>query len=342
MFLIWLVIFSSGRPFFMTDFNGIVIHCIFYKSINVMKCYLSLKAVLGMVVCIAVGSAHALAEGNSSFTEMPKSCQNIPPEQLTFELPLFIKNLSPIEQQKIRLILDDARTQACILQMQYDSLIQQVIAMLFENNSIPDEQLKAFNDQLVSLMQDKIGNRVATISEIQKTVSAKEWQAQMVAYTQSITVKNEFEKQQLELQRSYGVLIDGNTQSEPTTTALMPSSVCVETHPKIKIVEQLISKLSLTNAQDGQFRNLMRQQEKDSCATRQGIRNLSEQLLKMLPISSDIVKEKEYQPLLKQLIANEYLLENSQIDTISSLFKFLTVEQKTQLREQYMLVKGVL
>lgn len=315
---------------------------ILHKSIKPMTYYFNLKHYIFVISCLVMGAGNALAEEASSFTEMPKTCQSIPPEQLTFELPLFIKNLSSVEQQKIHAILDDARTQACILQMQYDSLIQQVIAMLFENNSIPDEQLKAFNDQLVSLMQGKIDNRVATVFEIQKTVSAKEWQAQMVAYIKSITVKNEFAKQQSELQRSYDVLIDGNTQSEPTTTALMPSSVCVETHPKIKLVEQLISKLSLTNAQDGQIRSLMRQQERKSCAARQDIRNLSEKLLKMLPISSDVAKKKQYQLLLKQLITNEYLLENNQIYTISSLFQLLTVEQKTQLREQYMLVKGVL
>lgn len=307
-----------------------------------MKYCQCLKISFLITFCIMVGSSNVLAEDSSSFTAMPKSCQSIQSEQLTFELPFFTQKLNSVQQQKIRLILDDARTQECILQMQYDSLIQQVIAMLFENDHISGEQLKAFNDQFISLTQNRIDNRVKTVSEIQKVISVKEWQAQLLAYTQSITVKNAFVKQQSELQRSYDILIDGNVKSELTTTALMPPSVCAETHPKIKIVEQLLSKLSLTNAQEGQFRNLMRQQERDGCATRQNIRNLSDQLLKMLPISSGAIKEKQYQSLLKQLITNEYLLENSQIHTISSLFQLLTVEQKTQLREQYMLVKGVL
>lgn len=307
-----------------------------------MKHYQRLKNSFWIIACIAVGSGNALAEESSSFEEIPKSCQSIPLEQLTFELPFVVQKLSFVEQQKIREILDGARTQACILQMQYDSLIQQVIVTLFENNSTSEEQLKLFTDQLVSLTQNRIDNRIVTVSSIQKIVSAKEWQALLLAYTRSIIVKNAFEKQQSELQHSYDVLIDGNTQSEPTTTALMPSSICVETHLKVKIVEQLISKLSLTNTQEEQFRSLMRQQERDSCAARQGIRNLSEQLLKMLPISSDSIKDKQYQSLLKQLITNEYIIENSQIQTISSLFQLLTVEQKTRLKEQYMLVKGVL
>lgn len=307
-----------------------------------MKHYQRLKNSFWIIACIAVGSGNALAEESSSFEEIPKSCQSIPLEQLTFELPFVVQKLSFVEQQKIREILDGARTQACILQMQYDSLIQQVIATLFENDSTSEEQLKLFTDQLVSLTQNRIDNRIVTVSSIQKIVSAKEWQALLLAYTRSIIVKNAFEKQQSELQRSYDMLIDRNAQSELSTTALMHRSVCVEMHPKIRILEQLLSKMSLTNTQEGQFRKLMRQQETDNCAARQGIRNLSEQLLKILPISSDAIKEKQYQFLFKQLIVKEYSLENDQIHTISSLFQLLTVEQKTQLREQYMLIKGVL
>ncbi|OUI78977.1 hypothetical protein HK18_06230 [Commensalibacter intestini] len=307
-----------------------------------MKHYQRLKNSFWIIACIAVGSGNALAEESSSFEEIPKSCQSIPLEQLTFELPFVVQKLSFVEQQKIRKILDGARTQACILQMQYDSLIQQVIATLFENDSTSEEQLKLFTDQLVSLTQNRIDNRIVTVSSIQKIVSVKEWQALLLAYTQSIIVKNAFEKQQSELQRSYDLLIDGNAQSELSTTALMHRSVCVEMHPKMKTVEQLFSKLSLTNTQEGQIRSLMRLEERNSCAARQGIRNLSEQLLKMLPISSDSIKDKQYQSLLKQLITNEYIIENSQIKTISSLFQLLTVEQKTRLKERYMLVKGVL
>lgn len=307
-----------------------------------MKHYQRLKNSFWIIACIAVGSGNALAEESSSFEEIPKSCQSIPLEQLTFELPFVVQKLSFVEQQKIREILDGARTQACILQMQYDSLIQQVIATLFENDSTSEEQLKLFTDQLVSLTQNRIDNRIVTVSSIQKIVSVKEWQALLLAYTQSIIVKNAFEKQQSELQRSYDLLIDGNAQSELSTTALMHRSVCVEMHPKMKTVEQLFSKLSLTNTQEGQIRSLMRLEERNSCAARQGIRNLSEQLLKMLPISSDSIKDKQYQSLLKQLITNEYIIENSQIKTISSLFQLLTVEQKTRLKERYMLVKGVL
>lgn len=307
-----------------------------------MKHYQRLKNSFWIIACIAVGSGNALAEESSSFEEIPKSCQSIPLEQLTFELPFVVQKLSFVEQQKIREILDGARTQACILQMQYDSLIQQVIATLFENDSTSEEQLKLFTDQLVSLTQNRIDNRIVTVSSIQKNVSAKEWQALLLAYTRSIIVKNAFEKQQSELQRFYDLLIDRNAQSELSTTALMHRSVCVEMHPKIRILEQLLSKMSLTNTQEGQIRSLMRLEERNSCAARQGIRNLSEQLLKMLPISSDSIKDKQYQSLLKQLITNEYIIENSQIQTISSLFQFLTVEQKTRLKERYMLVKGVL
>lgn len=307
-----------------------------------MKHYQRLKNSFWIIACIAVGSGNALAEESSSFEEIPKSCQSIPLEQLTFELPFVVQKLSFVEQQKIREILDGARTQACILQMQYDSLIQQVIATLFESDSTSEEQLKLFTDQLVSLTQNRIDNRIVTVSSIQKIVSAKEWQALLLAYTRSIIVKNAFEKQQSELQRSYDMLIDRNAQSELSTTALMHRSVCVEMHPKMKTVEQLFSKMSLTNTQEGQIRSLMRLEERNSCAARQGIRNLSEQLLKMLPISSDSIKDKQYQSLLKQLITNEYIIENSQIQTISSLFQLLTVEQKTRLKERYMLVKGVL
>lgn len=307
-----------------------------------MKSHFKFPFSIFLISALMMGKANALAAEPTSFAEMPKSCQQIAPEQLTFELPISIQKLTSEQQKKIQAIIEEARTQACILQIQYNGLLQQVIAMLFERNDITNEQLKPFYDQLTSLSQNKIENNFKTILSIRKLLSEKEWQDLTVAYTRNATVKSEFIKQQIELQQSYDVLISGSNPSEFTTLPLMAQSFCIETNPKIQMIEQIISTLSLTNTQQGHVRNNIRLQEKQFCTVKQDMTHLIGQFLQLLTQQFDETQTKQYQDIFNQIVTKSYLQETNRIQALLSLFQILTLEQKTQLREKYMMMKGVL
>lgn len=307
-----------------------------------MKSHFKFPFSIFLISALMMGKANALAAEPTSFAEMPKSCQQIAPEQLTFELPISIQKLTSEQQKKIQAIIEEARTQACILQIQYNGLLQQVIAMLFERNDITNEQLKPFYDQLTSLSQNKIENNFKTILSIRKLLSEKEWQDLTVAYTRNATVKSEFIKQQIELQQSYDVLISGSNPSEFTTLPLIAQSFCIETNPKIQMIEQIISTLSLTNTQQGHVRNNIRLQEKQFCTVKQDMTHLIGQFLQLLTQQFDETQTKQYQDIFNQIVTKSYLQETNRIQALLSLFQILTLEQKTQLREKYMMMKGVL
>ncbi|CAI3922764.1 unnamed protein product [Commensalibacter communis] len=307
-----------------------------------MKNCLNLKVKVLSFICFMVSGLNALATEPASMSEMPQSCRMISPEKITFELPLPTQKITQSQKERIYTILSDARTQACILQMQYDGLLQQIIAMLFENRDVTTEQLQPFYDQLTSLTQNRIENKLKTIISIRKLLSQKEWQDVIAEYTRYITAKNEFIKQQTALHHSTDALISGDKPSDFMTSPLISMSYCIENTPKIEMLEQIISKLPLTNSQEGNFRNVMRLQETQSCAARQEMDNFISQFITLLAQPSEQIETKQYQALFNQLITKEYLLESYQLQTLSSLFQFLTVEQRTQLKEKYMLLKGLL
>lgn len=307
-----------------------------------MNHYYKLKASIFLVSCLITNQVNAEGVTPNSFTEMPKTCQQIAPETLIYDLPLSINKLTPEQHKNIKTIIDEARMQACILQMQYDGLVQQVIAVLFEGNDVTEEQLKPFYNRLASLSQNRIENKFKTILSIRKILTDKEWQDLRLAYARDTSVKSNFIKQQIELQQSYDALISGNNPSEFTTLPLMPQSLCIEINPKIRMIEQAISTLQLNNTQEGHFRNILRQQEGQSCTVKLDIPKFVEQLLQLVVRQPDGIQNKQYQAIFNQLVSKEYLQEMYQMQSLSSLFGILTPEQKTQLREKYMVLKGVL
>lgn len=284
----------------------------------------------------------SLANEPTSFAEMPKSCQQIPLEHLTFELPLSVGKLTSDQQKKIKDIIEGSRTQACIFQMQYDGLLQQVIAILFEKNDVTTEQLKSFYDQLVSLSQNKIENKLRTVLSIRQVLSEKEWQDLVAAYLHFSDIRNKYTEQRTDLQQSYDSLLSGNNPSEFVSTPIMPLSVCIEKNPKIQILEQLILNLPLTNSQAGNIRNLMRLQERENDVAKQDISIFTGQFLQLLTQQVDQLHTKKDKAVFNQLVSKEYLLEIYSIQKLTSLFQMLTPEQKTQLREKYMIIKSVL
>lgn len=307
-----------------------------------MSCYFNLRISIFLVACLIKTQVNAKDVKPDSFSEMPKSCQQISPEAMIFELPLSVQKLTLEQKNKIQAIIEDTRTQACILQMQYDGLLQQVIAVLFEGNDVTEEQLKPFYDRLVSLSQNSTENKLKAILSIRKLLPDKEWQDLRSVYTHNVTIKHEFLKQQTELQQSFDALISGNNPSEFTTLPLMSQSFCIEQNPKIQMITQIISTLSLTNAQEGLFRNIMRLQERQFCTIKQEIPLLVEKILKLSMQQPDKIHIKQYQTIFNQLATKAYLQETYQIQALGSLFSILTPEQKNQLREKCMLLKGVL
>lgn len=295
-----------------------------------------------MVIFYIISVKSALAAESDSSTEMPKACQNIDLTSMTFELPLLTQELTQEQKKKIQKIIVEARIQTCILQMQHDGLLQQMIAIIFEDNGITNQQLKPFYDQLLSLTQNRIENNIKTVVAIYKILSEKEWKIVISANTDYVAIKNTFIKQQIGLQQSYDSLISRDNPSEFTPLAIIPSFVCAGNSPKIKILEQIISKLSLTNSQEGAFRNIMRLQESQSCTARQDMNQFSEKLFNVIAMKPDQVQENQYKQIVNQLISKAYLLEYYEIEALSSLFKIVTLEQKKQIRESYMIVKGML
>ncbi|MDI2113451.1 hypothetical protein [Commensalibacter nepenthis] len=307
-----------------------------------MKNHLIFKMNIIFFLCFIMGGMNALATEPNAIDEMPKSCQRIAPEKLIFDLPLYTQELTQSQQIQIRAIIDDARMQACILQMQYDGLLQQIIALLFENSEDISEQLKPFYDQLSSVVQSRTENKLKAVASIRKLLSEKEWQNGIIAYARFITSKNEYIKQQIALQQFSEKLMMGNNSPNAQIIFAVPQFYCVINNSKIQILVQIILTLSSTYIQERDFANSVRRYNIESCHILRDKYQYVEQFLKMMTTSGVEVDEQQRQTILKQLAIKEYLLEINQIQTISSLFQMLTQAQKNQLREKYMLLKNIL
>ncbi|CAI3931039.1 unnamed protein product [Commensalibacter papalotli (ex Botero et al. 2024)] len=312
------------------------------KSVSQMKYYSKFSISLLVASFLMFSIKNTLADEPSSYTDMPKACQNIDLASMTFELPLLTQELTQEQRKKIREILGEAYTQACIVKMQYDGLLQQIISVLFQDNNVTSQKLKPFYDQLLSLIQNRIEINIKTVESIHKILSNKEWSILISENADYIESKNKFIRQQTGLQQSYDDLISGNYNSEFITLALMPSSFCIKNNPKIKILEQIIAKSSLTNSQEGLFRNITRLQERQSCIARQEMNQLTLQLLKLIAMKSDQAQENQYIQIFNQLSSKAYLLDYYQIELLSSLIKILMPEQKNKIRESYIIINGIL
>ncbi|MDI2090436.1 hypothetical protein [Commensalibacter oyaizuii] len=271
---------------------------------------------------------------------LPRACLTLSAQSVAFDLPLPITLLNRVDQERIHTILKGALVQTCTLQIQYDSIIQRIIALLLENQDVSKEQLKPYLNQLLSWVQEDTLNRIQTVDAVRKIIQPMTWQKVIDDYNLFITAQQTLWNHQEQIQQSYASLMNGDNTFKISPLSLYVPDQRGAINAKFMSLEQIMTNLVLSsNQQKNVYSILEKQRNQIHIAAKEQLKIL-QKLIPLLSKQKDASFPKNYKLIFGQLTHQDYLIQYYQIQSLSEIFNLLTLEQRAELKAKYMMIKG--